>query len=304
MVAETSVGHLTTGGFSVSFWIRLQNATTNSTRYVYYSNATSGVNNGYSYLQFNGGFLYFAAYDNSNSQSNWRWSVNLEDFLDWKHVAITWDGNFANAPKLYINNGTSVNGTAFLTAGSGTTRATMSKLYIMAHRVGTQDLEGSLQEFAFWKDTLTDSEVSEIYNNGYFYDLANSTVVGDIVDYWRLGEEQELTQFDIGNQITRDSIIMPTVGNNSLTTKDNSFLTDGFFMKEFGERRDNFLIQSILPQSDYNYSWVTSSLGNNYSVRSGKQKVFGFWPNDGMLSSSSGFDSAVTFPTASEIYGS
>ena len=70
------------------------------------------------------------------------------------------------------------------------------------------------------------------------------------------------------------------------------------------ERRNNFYYQSHLPTSDYNYSWVTSSLGNNYSVRSGKQKVFGYWPKDGILSSSVGFDSAIAFPTASQIVGS
>jgi hypothetical protein len=70
------------------------------------------------------------------------------------------------------------------------------------------------------------------------------------------------------------------------------------------EIHNNFYVQSPIPASDYNYSWVTSSLGSNYSVSSGTQKVYGYWPKDGILSSSSGFDSAITFPTASEIFGS
>jgi len=70
------------------------------------------------------------------------------------------------------------------------------------------------------------------------------------------------------------------------------------------DKNNNFYVQSTLPQSDYNYSWVDSSLGDNYNVRSGTQKVFGYWPKNGMLSSSSGFDSAITFPTASTIQGS
>jgi hypothetical protein len=85
------------------------------------------------------------------------------------------------------------------------------------------------------------------------------------------------------------------------------------------ERKNNFYYQSHLPASDYNYSWVTSSLGNNYSVRSGKQKVFGYWPKDGMLMInavtgttghykdqivSATHVSAINFPTASQILGS
>ena len=68
-------------------------------------------------------------------------------------------------------------------------------------------------------------------------------------------------------------------------------------------RSNNYNYQSIIPSSDYNYSWVTSSLGNNYSVRSGTQKVFGYWPKNGMHSSSVGYDSAITFPSASTIQG-
>jgi len=50
-------------------------------------------------------------------------------------------------------------------------------------------------------------------------------------------------------------------------------------------------------------------LNNNYSVTSGKQRIYGYAPREGFLSSSviidgdSGFVPAITFPTASEIFG-
>jgi hypothetical protein len=77
-------------------------------------------------------------------------------------------------------------------------------------------------------------------------------------------------------------------------------LTDNF---------DNAFVNSPIPQSDFQYNWVTSSLGNNYSVVSGKQRIYGYTPRDGILSSSviiegdSGFVPAINFPTASEIFG-
>jgi hypothetical protein len=61
--------------------------------------------------------------------------------------------------------------------------------------------------------------------------------------------------------------------------------------------------QSTIPSSDYNYSWATSSLGNNYNVRSGTQKVFGYWPKDGLNKVNGVFDSAITFPSSSDIVG-
>jgi hypothetical protein len=77
----------------------------------------------------------------------------------------------------------------------------------------------------------------------------------------------------------------------------------------FIERHDNMLISTPIPRSEFQYNWITSSLGNNYGYNSGKQRIFGYAPKDGILSSSviingdSGFVPALTFPTASEIFG-
>jgi len=69
------------------------------------------------------------------------------------------------------------------------------------------------------------------------------------------------------------------------------------------EKNNNYNYQSTIPASDYNYSWATSSLGDNYNVRSGTQKVFGYWPKDGLNKVNGVFDTAITFPTASDIVG-
>jgi hypothetical protein len=77
----------------------------------------------------------------------------------------------------------------------------------------------------------------------------------------------------------------------------------------FIERCDNMLVSTPIPRSEFQYKWITASLGSNYSYKSGKQRIFGYAPRDGILSSSviidgdSGYVSALTFPTASEIYG-
>lgn len=77
----------------------------------------------------------------------------------------------------------------------------------------------------------------------------------------------------------------------------------------FNLDHDNFFISSTIPRSDFQYSWITSSLGDNYSITSGKQRMFGYAPRDGIISSSyevhgdSGYVAAITFPTASELFG-
>jgi hypothetical protein len=51
----------------------------------------------------------------------------------------------------------------------------------------------------------------------------------------------------------------------------------------FNEDHNNEFFQSAIPQSDFQYSWVTSSIGENYSVHSGKQRIYGHAPKDGEL---------------------
>ena len=68
-------------------------------------------------------------------------------------------------------------------------------------------------------------------------------------------------------------------------------------------------VNSAIPRSDFQYKWVTSSIGDNYSITSGKQRMYGYAHPSGIMSSSavidgdSGFVPAITFPTASEIFG-
>jgi hypothetical protein len=87
------------------------------------------------------------------------------------------------------------------------------------------------------------------------------------------------------HKIPRNTLVTPRSGSSTI---------------EIVERRNNLNYQSMIPASDYNYSWVTSSLGDNYSVRSGTQKAFGYWPKDGLNKVNGIIDTAITFPTASE----
>ena len=91
--------------------------------------------------------------------------------------------------------------------------------------------------------------------------------------------------------------------------------TSTIFVPVFNEDHNNAHMSSLLPRSEFQYSWITSSLGYNYGILSGsdpytgKQRIYGYAPTDGIVSSSvsiggeSGFVAAINFPTASEIFG-
>jgi hypothetical protein len=62
---------------------------------------------------------------------------------------------------------------------------------------------------------------------------------------------------------------------------------------------NNGFFQSSIPQSDFQYSWVTGSIGEDLT-----QRILGFAPAGGFVSSSSGYVDAIVFPSASNILGS
>jgi hypothetical protein len=111
------------------------------------------------------------------------------------------------------------------------------------------------------------------------------------------------------NPVAESYVVVPNFHkiqrNGRKIPADNSTVLSPVLTDNF----DNAFVNSPIPQSDFQYGWVTSSLGNNYSVTSGNQRIYGYSPRDGILSSSviiggdSGFVPAINFPTASEIFG-
>lgn len=60
------------------------------------------------------------------------------------------------------------------------------------------------------------------------------------------------------------------------------------------KRYDNALINTPIPASDFQYSWINAAIsGSNWEA---SQKVLTYAPKNGIISSSSGIDSAINFP--------
>ena len=359
-------------GFSVSTWVKLDDEDTNI-RTIYNDNTVSTVTG----LQFQLGELIFRGSGGMGLGCEFKWSITYSDFLDWKHLCIAWDGDCnASVVKLYIDGVDQ--GVPTTIGGSAAFNHSITDLYLFDRNSASTafELKGSLHDFVFWDTNLTSPQVNDIYNSGNPKDYSTLSFASDLLIWWKLGEESNLSSLQSGDSIPNSTILSPEASN--ITSGDLTVVTDNLVIEDsnhegttytsmqrslirvnshasrreglntlharhcgqFGtdsvhgiisaadynvepsfhkihrntlimagdtvlkEFQNNFYVQSPIPSSDYNYSWVTSSLGDNYSVRNGTQKVFGYWPKDGILSSSSGFDSAIVFPTASEIFGS
>lgn len=68
-----------------------------------------------------------------------------------------------------------------------------------------------------------------------------------------------------------------------------------------GSNYDNAFINTPIPRSELQYSWIhNATSGSNAPV----QRILGYAPRDGIVSSSAGYVEAIVFPSASSIFGS
>ena len=69
-----------------------------------------------------------------------------------------------------------------------------------------------------------------------------------------------------------------------------------------GSNHDNMHINSPIPRSEFQYSWIRAAIsGSNWEDG---QRILGYAPRDGIVSSSAGYVEALVFPSASTIIGS
>ena len=268
-------------------------------------------------------YLWFFFLNDSGEKQYWRWAIStFSAFKEWKHIIITWDGNFESKPILYLNNISQGGGSA-TTSYVGTTRKVINYIQLTGKNGASDELQGSLMEIAWFNKELNSDERQIVYNNGNFVSLPGSTIKNEIFLHFKLGEEEEsLVTFNpgygtlpssfknlsLGDTLPQETHISASIGGGFIKVYGLGVITisEGFYQKlsdqSLVSKSNNFNYQSIIPSSDYNYSWATSSLGDNYSVRSGAQKVFGYWPKDGLNKVNGVLDSAITFPTSSDIY--
>ena len=247
--ANNITSYPTTGGFSNSFWIKLDDVDT-GTRRIWLDSSGSSTNTA---LWFTGGGISFLSTDDEGDNKRWDWDVEMSDFLEWQHIVLTWEGDFSTAPRLHANNEEVVLSNTVSAGASGSERLPITSIHLFANpnsEVLAYNLSGKLQEFAFYGKELSSQEITEIYNNGEYYDLQQSTISENISSYWYLGEE--LSDNSYGDLIPSGTVINAAIGSVDLTVQDNMFIAEGFYIKNASEAKDLFSYENnslgVIPQ--------------------------------------------------------
>ena len=221
------------GGFSVSFWITVGSSSTQ----VYVD-----INDEDHFIFFDSsGNLKFAVGDGAtNSRWNY-WNISSETRESLNHYCISWSGDMTERAILYVNGNDQ--GSSTLVTGA-TTRSALGTIRIGDKASSSRAPEGPLLHLAFINKELTPSEVLELYSDGFINAVTNTSLVENILDYWKLGEE--LDTLTAGDSVPENTIIKPTIGNNSISVGMNVSIIEVLIPKE----TRNKLIATI-PYANY-----------------------------------------------------
>ena len=192
--------------FSLSGWFYFDSVANNKTLYSY--GGATGTNQYSITAQTHAsGNLIFVIADAVTDAGNNYIQTNLASVLTtstWYHIVCTYDGSQAgntDKAKIYIN-GTEVAYAAGLGTIPATTSASTGPFNIGQWELGGSNrfFNGKIDEIAIFSSTLTQAQISQVYNNGYPADLTSLSPVS----WWRLGEDAYFVSpnFTVPNQIT------------------------------------------------------------------------------------------------------
>jgi hypothetical protein len=239
------------------------------------------------------------------------------------HVAIVFNTASSPQPTFYVD------GVATGTSKIGTDAAGLFQptdgLTIGAKNKGASNsIDGSIDEFAVWGTEFSSIQIKNIYEAGRGSALNTIGVnpYNNLELWYSMGDEDDsvyqlydksgngrhsFRAKNINFEVSDDASpsLIKQHRNRSIRPTDQGSLLVPVLKNSY----DNGFVTSLIPRTEYQYSWIKDSLGSNYSVIQGKQRVYGYTPADGILSSSvsidgeSGFVPAINFPTLSDISG-
>ena len=102
----------------------------------------------------------------------------------WHHVAFTWD---AGTLELYVDGvkDTSVTKTA---DNAVTSIRTTTAALTIGNGTNNFYFDGNIDEVAVWNTTLTDAQITAIYNSGTPNDLRLHSASANLQGFWKMGD--------------------------------------------------------------------------------------------------------------------
>ena len=180
-------------------------------------------------------------------------------------------------------------GDVYVGSAAGTTANNLQGQIALVSYYGRPLNKITNQEISQMFTDRAGSTISTIdgFKNFWTMDCSYSYSLGDIID----------DGFKLQDFKRRYGITVINTGSR-YTAEETPYERDGFVLTS---RYDNDNIQSLLPASDFQYSWINSAIsGSNWE---NNQLVLTYAPKNGLIKLPNETIPALTFPGISEIYG-
>ena len=299
----TATGYSTTGPKSFSFWVNLENASTEDRYVMHLKNGLTDVIT----LRFINSRIYLFVYPSTGGYKQFLWNITISDFVNtWKNITISWNGDLAVNPIMFIDSipqsVSSVGGT-----GTGTTINPIDGIYLFDRENNSTlyELQGSMMNFGIWNVELDQTDANNLYNSGVPTTPISQSA---IIDFYYLGKD--LTGYSFGDTLPSGTIFSSSYGNNNhITTYNNIKVTQGLKRED----ETGFIIPSPLnniiasPRTDLTGS--QRNISTRFSAPGGPEiQTYGYldaytstysvhnalpWRNTSVLGSGSGEEGTI-----------
>lgn len=151
--------------------------------------------------------------------------TNLENGK-WYHIVAYFDvANLSTGqPRLWID-GVEISGQNYSAVGGTSLDINRVQVYL--------DDGTAMQDLVFWDKLLSTEEIAEIYNSGYYQNPSFTSISGNIISWFQLGEESALSGFSPGSALSGTIDLNDAIGSNSFTlTLESEFSILGREMQE------------------------------------------------------------------------
>ena len=245
------------------------------------------------------------------------------------HIVLSYDlSDPSNDPVLYINGVVVPWATEPSPTGTLNAFSTNPAHFTGIGAGGSAGNRAYIDEFAIWSRILSPAEVIKIEGNGRRKSIDGLGVKNNLELWYGMGDSTD-NRFKIvdsnikfhdmsGNNRHSTSAAGVNIelegeytGNFHKYHRNTTYrLEDGNFQSRprLVGVRDNAHISTQMPRSEFQYSWIDSTLRHDFGIKSGKQYIYGYQSKNGeeivdIKGENITIKDSITFPSGSEIFG-
>jgi len=244
------------------------------------------------------------------------YDISAYNLQEWNHISFQYSfgeiGSEILVPAIYVNGG-SIQTLSYVDNPSSTLLQSDfqgGSINLLNNSGDLRPLSGGIGNLSIFSGIGSLNSSESDMKKKLLGDNTGDTLskLDGFVNFWSLDPREHIGPLSIqdGDPLSFGNTF-PSYNNNGddfIVQSSNISASLAPFLKDYeypSEAHDNAHYTSLLPASDFQYSWINSAIsGSNWEDN---QKVLTYAPKNGLISSSAGITEALVFPSISSLYG-